>query len=270
MASSKKKWGFVVVGAVAAVALGAIGVAERREQPAGVAQPIEFGPGRRPACPGLRRRRAARRLRRRRSWPRPRRRWSRHGRGARELSGKDVAPSWSSAPPGASNRSPRPRVSTPPGSWPTRWRSRQAELDAAVKAGTLTDAQRTEIEAGLQDRFQQELTETGMPGGHGGPGGPGGGHGRGLGGGPRIAEVLAELSGKDVAILRSTSPARPSRRSPRRGRRDRRAAGQGRGQEKASSTRAVKVAPHRRAASRRSSRPSGSPEGGADRGALGR
>ena len=121
----------------------------------------------------------------------------------------------------------------------------KAELDAAVKAGTLTDAQRTEIEAGLQDRFQQELTETGMPGGHGGPGGPGGGHGRGLGGGaPDIAEALAELSGKDASdiLAQHESGKTFAQIAKAEGVAHRRAARQGRGQiEKAELDAAVKA-----------------------------
>ena len=56
-----------------------------------------------------------------------------------------------------------------------------AELDAAVKAGTVTDAQRTEILAGMQAHLQEELTEThALPGdGDGGPGLARGAHGAG-------------------------------------------------------------------------------------------
>jgi hypothetical protein len=42
-----------------------------------------------------------------------------------------------------------------------------AELDAAVKAGQITDAQRTQILSGLQADLKEALTATGAVGGHG-------------------------------------------------------------------------------------------------------
>ena len=50
------------------------------------------------------------------------------------------------------------------------------DLDAAVTAGRLTQAQETKILAALPARLAQEINEshTGEPGGSGGPGGPGG------------------------------------------------------------------------------------------------
>ena len=64
MERKSKKWGFVIVGAVAAVALGAIAVAERRDDAVGVAEPIGVRSaggrrGRPGARAGLRRRRSA-------------------------------------------------------------------------------------------------------------------------------------------------------------------------------------------------------------------
>ena len=50
----------------------------------------------------------------------------------------------------------------------------QKELDAAVQAGRLTDAQAKELLAGAKARFTAMVNGTGGPGfGHGGPGGPG-------------------------------------------------------------------------------------------------
>ena len=72
-----------------------------------------------------------------------------------------------------------------------------AELDAAVKAGQITEAQKTQYLAGLQERLKTALTATDqMP-----AGGPGGGHHGGMGGGGDLAEALAALSGKDQATI---------------------------------------------------------------------
>ena len=64
----------------------------------------------------------------------------------------------------------------------------KAELAAAVKAGTLTDAQRTQILSGLQAHLKQELTETHAFGD--------GGHGFGHDGdGPRGSSGSAQSGG---------------------------------------------------------------------------
>ena len=68
-----------------------------------------------------------------------------------------------------------------------------AELDAAVEAGQMTAAERTQELSGLQARLQAELTETGTLKNRGGPG-----HG---GGGGDIAEALAKLSGKSESTI---------------------------------------------------------------------
>ena len=205
MASSKNKWGFVVVGAVAAVALGAIAVASAATNTDTAASPSpaasaqadgqhasDFdGEGRHGAPDGDGGRGFGR------------------GGGApdmaealAELSGIDVSAIMEQRAAGKSFK----QIAEAEGVDTAKLVAdavaiEKAELDAAVKAGTLTDAQRTQIESGLQERFRNELTETGAFG-HGGPGGPGGGHGRGFGGGaPDIAEALAELSGKDASEI---------------------------------------------------------------------
>ena len=74
-----------------------------------------------------------------------------------------------------------------------------AELDAAVKAGQITEAQKTQYLAGLQERLQAALTATAAM--------PAGGRRprrrppRRLGGGGDLAEALADLSGKDEATI---------------------------------------------------------------------
>ena len=203
MASSKNKWGFVVVGAVAAVALGAIAVASAATNtdtaspsPAASAQadgqhaPDFDGEGRHGAPDGDGSRGFGR------------------GGGAPDmaealakLSGEDVSAIMEQRAAGKTFK----QIAEAEGVDTARLVAdavaiEKAELDAAVKAGTLTDAQRTQVEAGLQERFQNELTETGAFG-HGGPGGPGGSHGRGFGGAPDMAEALAQLSGKDVSDI---------------------------------------------------------------------
>ena len=72
-----------------------------------------------------------------------------------------------------------------------------AELDAAVKAGAMTAAERTQELAGLQARLKAAVTETGALPADGGPGHGGRGHG----GGGDIAEALAKLSGTDVSTI---------------------------------------------------------------------
>jgi ribosomal protein S13 len=204
MASNRKKWGFVVVGAVAAVALGAIAVASAATSTSTAASPSpaasaqadgrhapDFdgdGPHGAPDGDGGR--------------------GFRHGgapdmaEALAELSGKDVSVIMEQRAGGKSLK----QIAEAEGVDTARLVAdavaiEKAELDAEVKAGTLTEAQRTQIESGLQERFQQELAETGLPGGHGGPG-VDGGHGRGFGGGaPDMAEALAALSGKDASTI---------------------------------------------------------------------
>ncbi len=72
-----------------------------------------------------------------------------------------------------------------------------AELDAAVEAGAMTAAERTQELSGLQARLEAAVSETGALPAHGEPGHGGG---RGHGGGD-IAEALAKLSGTDVSSI---------------------------------------------------------------------
>jgi len=68
-----------------------------------------------------------------------------------------------------------------------------AELDAAVKAGQLTEAQRTEILDGLEAHLKEELTETHAMGG------PGDGHG------PQGAVGGDDATGTDGATASPTT-----------------------------------------------------------------
>ncbi len=75
----------------------------------------------------------------------------------------------------------------------------KADLDAAVKAGTMTSAQRTAELKTLKAHLTEELTEThaiGGPGGHGGRDG----HGAMRGGGV-LGEALAALTKTDVQTI---------------------------------------------------------------------
>ena len=71
-----------------------------------------------------------------------------------------------------------------------------AELDAAVKAGQMTAAERTQELSGLQARLQAELTATDTFGK-----GDGHGFGRHGGGGGDLGQALAKLSGKDESAI---------------------------------------------------------------------
>ena len=201
MERKSKKWGFVIVGAVAALALGAIAVAgaattqsaspspSASAQSDGQAHVPDFdgdGPqGGHDGGPGFG-----------------------HGGGAPDmaealakLSGKDVSAVLAQRDAGKSFADIAKAEGVDTAELVAQAVAiEKAELDAAVEAGTMTDAQRTQEFAGLQARFQQELTETGTVG-HGGPGGPDGGRGQGFGGAGDIPEALAELSGKDASTI---------------------------------------------------------------------
>ncbi len=78
----------------------------------------------------------------------------------------------------------------------------KAELDAAVKAGTMTAAQRTELLKNMKAHLTEELTETHAIGGPGGrDGGPGGHGARGPRGGGALGEALADLTDTDVEAI---------------------------------------------------------------------
>jgi hypothetical protein len=198
MQISRKKWGFVIVGAVAAVALGAIAVAgaatSQSASPAPSASGSASAQGRHaPDFDG--------------DGPHGGLDGQRGGVRAggpdmaealAKLSGKDVSAIMRQREAGKTFK----QIAEAYGVDTTRLVAEAvaietAELDAAVKAGTLTDAQRTQEISGLQARFQQELTETGMKG----HGGPGDGRGHGFGGGGDIPEALAKLSGKDASTI---------------------------------------------------------------------
>jgi uncharacterized protein (DUF433 family) len=196
MAGSRKKWGLVVVGVVAAVTLGAIGVASAATNqsaspsPSGSSQasgqhtPDFDGDGPHGGFDGA---------------------GGGMARGGApdmaealaKLSGKDVSTIMQQREAGKTFK----QIAEAYGVDTTKLVAEAvsietAELDAAVKAGTMTGAQRTQAVSGLQTRFQQEMTETATMG-RGGPGG-----GRGFGGGaPDVAQALADLSGKDVSTI---------------------------------------------------------------------
>ena len=197
MQRRNKKWGFVVVGAVAAVALGAIAVAS-----AATSQSASPGPSASSSASaqthapdfdgdgphgGLGGERGGVRA----GGPDM-------AEALAKLSGKDVSVIMQQREDGKTFK----QIAEAYGVDTTKLVAEAvaietAELDAAVKAGTLTDAQRTQELSGLQARFQQELTEAGMMG----HGGPGDGRGHGFGGGGDIPEALAKLSGKDASVI---------------------------------------------------------------------
>ena len=77
-----------------------------------------------------------------------------------------------------------------------------AELDAAVKDGTMTAAQRTELLKNVKAHLTEELTETHAIGGRGGrDGGPRGHGARGPRGGGALGEALADLTDTDVEAI---------------------------------------------------------------------
>ena len=171
MPGSKKKWGFVMVGAVAAVTLGAIAVASAATttgtaatpSPAASAQadgqhtPDFDGDGPHGGFDGDGRG---------------------FGRGGgapdmaealAELSGSDASDIMAQHESGKTFA----QIAKAEGVATDELLARataieKAELNAAVKAGTLTDAQRTEILSGLQAHLREELTEVHTAGdGHG-------------------------------------------------------------------------------------------------------
>jgi hypothetical protein len=185
------KWGVIVVGAVAALTLGAIGVASAASSPtaaptpnastqAGQADGVKGGHGTHDGAGAL----------------------SHGGPGdlaqaLANLSGKDLATIQQQREAGKSCAD----IAAAYGVSQTALlaeatKIETAELDAAVKAGTITDAQRTQYLAGLQDRLKAELTATDTHA----DGGFGGHHG-GMGGGGDLAQALANLSGKDQATI---------------------------------------------------------------------
>ena len=191
MASSKKKWGFVVVGAVAAVALGAIAVAgaatntttdTASPSPAASVQadgqhvPGFDGDGRHGAPDG--------------DGGHGFGRGGGFGGGApdiaealAELSGKDASDIMTQHEAGKTFA----QIAKAEGVATDEVLARataieKAELNAAVKAGTLTDAQRAEILSGLQAHLKEELTEVHAAGEGHGSGRDGDGDGHGFGG----------------------------------------------------------------------------------------
>ncbi len=77
-----------------------------------------------------------------------------------------------------------------------------AELDADVKAGTITSAQRTQVLSGLKAFLTTEIASTdAMRGGHGGPGRHGGRGG--FGGIGDIAEAIANLTDLEVSDVQT-------------------------------------------------------------------
>ena len=159
------KWGFIVVGAVAALALGAIGVASAASNdstatptPSSSAQPGEsYGPGR--------------------DGDGPRGGMLKEGgpgdlaEALADLSGKDEATIMQQRAAGTSFAEIAESYGVSASDLLAEAKKIEtAELDAAVKAGQLTAAQKAEILAGLEAHLKEELTETHAIGG------PGGGH----------------------------------------------------------------------------------------------
>jgi hypothetical protein len=197
MRTSRKKWGFVIVGAVAAVALGAIAVAGAATSQSASPAPSAAGSASAQGqhAPDF-------------DGDGPHGGLGGDGGGVRaggldlaealaKLSGKDASVIMQQHEAGKTFK----QIADAYGVDTTKLVAdavaiETAELDAAVTAGTLTDAQRSQELSGLQARFQQELTETATMG----HGGPGDGRGHGFGGGD-VPEALAKLSGKDASVI---------------------------------------------------------------------
>ena len=160
MKRSRTKWGVIIVGAVAALTLGAIGVAGAASSSTPTPSPNASGQaGQGRGFDSLS-----------------------HGGGGdlaqalANLSGKDVATIEQQRAAGTSIVA----IATSYGVSEEQLlaevtKLETAELDAAVKAGQITDAQRAQILSGLQAELKAELTETdagGGPGGHGDGDGP--------------------------------------------------------------------------------------------------
>ena len=194
MNGSRKKWDFVVVGAVAVLTLGVIAVASAASSQSASPSPstsAEAGQAHSPDGDGDGvHRDGDGRI---------------HGGGGGDiaealakLSGKDLGAIMSQREAGTSYAeiAKAEGVGTEELLAETT-RIETAELDAAVKAGTMTAAERTQELSGLQARLESALTETDAPRGDGGHGYDGHGHG----GGGDIAEGLAKLSGADVSTI---------------------------------------------------------------------
>jgi hypothetical protein len=165
MKGRRKKWGFVVVGAVAALTLGVIAVASAATQSPSPSPSAssQVGQAQSPAFDG--------------DGP--------HGDGARihgggpgdmaqalaKLSGKDESTIMSQRAAGKSYAEIAKAYSVSTDELLAEATSIEtSELDAAVKAGSMTAAERTQELSGLQERLQAALTETGAPPAHGGHG----------------------------------------------------------------------------------------------------
>jgi hypothetical protein len=196
MDESRRKWGFVVVGAVAVLTLGVIAVASAAGSQTATPSPsasAQAGQAHSPDFDG--------------DGPHGDADGGRiHGGGPGDiaealanLSGKDVSEIMTRRAAGTSfaEIAKAEGVSTED-LLAEATRIETAELDAAVKAGTMTSAERTQELSGLQARLEAAVTETGALPAHGGPGHDGG---RGHGGGGDIAEALAKLSGTDVGTI---------------------------------------------------------------------
>ena len=199
MKHGKAKWGFVVVGAVAALTLGAIGVAGAASNkstatatptPGASAQPGQGhgfrgdGGGRHGGPGGMLEQGGPGDL----------------AEALAALSGKDESAIMQQRAAGKSFAAIARAYGVSESDLIAKATAIEtAELDAAVKAGQITEAQKTQYLAGLQERLTTAIASTDqVP--VGGPGGPGGGHHGGPGGGD-LAEALAALSGKDQATI---------------------------------------------------------------------
>jgi uncharacterized protein (DUF433 family) len=201
MKHGKAKWGFIVVGAVAALALGAIGVAGAASSdstatptPSSSALPGEGaghdrdGDGQRGGHGGMLKEGGPGDL----------------AEALADLSGKDEATIMQQRAAGTSFAEIAKSYGVSEADLiAAATKIETAELEAAVKTGQITEAQKTEYLAGLQERLTTAIASTdAMP--VGGPGGMGGGHHGGpggMGGGGDLAEALANLSGKDEATI---------------------------------------------------------------------
>ena len=172
MASSRKKWGFITVGLVAALSLGAIGVAG-----AAATRTTAASAATTPATPA-----AAATADAECTSDGDHSGRGGHGRGGGDLAEAlanltktDVSDIMAQRASGTSFAAiAQAKGISTQALLAEATRLETAELDAAVKAGHMTDAQRTQILAGLQAHLQEELTET-----HALPGG-GDHHGRGF------------------------------------------------------------------------------------------
>ena len=195
MRASRKKWGFVVVGAVAVLTLGVIAVASAAGTQTATPSPsasAQAGQAHTPDVDG--------------DGPHGDADGGRiHGGGPGDipealakLSGKDVSEIMAQRAAGKSfaEIAKAEGVGTDELLAETT-RIETAELDAAVKAGAMTAAERTQELSGLQARLEAAVTETGALPAEGGRGHDGG---RGHGGGD-IAEALAKLSGTEVSTI---------------------------------------------------------------------